>query len=243
MADSIFLEPMKRWFQNRVARRPARSGAEAAVAGADASAQLRSILAEQRAGGTPSAGDLAPSQVITTEYGGANALVCPQCHESYDAGSQFCSKCGCGLSPIDRSLPPLEASSDGIITRVRLESTPSGPSPAGATSQVRLGGSSQGQTGDVVNVTHAIGGQQHSFVESHESDAEEDSRETGSLILPEPVDSMTSNLRSLFTRTSGINQETKDLLERYGTVDVHVLIDELHDLAVTIGARSRRGRR
>ena len=225
MADSIFLEPVKRWFQNRLTRQPAPSGDDAAVAGEDTSAQLRSILAAQRADGPLPVENPALSQVMATDSGGINVLVCPQCHESYEANSQFCSKCGCGLSPIDRSLPPIQASSDGIITRVRLDGSP------------------EGQSGGVENVTNDIGEQRINLVESHDSDSEEDVSEADNLVSPESVDSMTSNLRSLFTRSSVLNQETKDLLERYGKVDVHLLIDELNDLAVTIGARSRSTRR
>jgi hypothetical protein len=225
MADSIFLEPVKRWFQNRLTRQPAQSGDDAAVGGEDASDQLRSILAAQRGDGTSPVEKPALSQVMTTDSSGINVLECPQCHESYEANSQFCSKCGCGLSPIDRSLPPIQASSEGIITRVRLDGSP------------------EGQTGRVENVTSDSGEQQLNFGESHDSDSEEDVSEADNLVSPESVDSMTSNLRSLFTRTSVLNQETKDLLERYGTVDVHLLIDELNDLAVSIGARSRGTRR
>ena len=125
----------------------------------------------------------------------------------------------------DRSLPPIQASSDGIITRVRLDGSP------------------EGQPGGVENVTNVIGEQRINLVESDGSDSEEDVSEADNLVSPESVDSMTSNLRSLFTRSSVLNQETKDLLERYGKVDVHLLIDELNDLAVTIGARSRGTRR
>jgi len=225
VADSIFLEPMKRWFQKRLTRQPAQTGEDAAVAVGDTSAQLRSILAAQRADGTSPVENSVPSRVMTPDSDGINVLVCPQCHESYEANSQFCAKCGCGLSPIDRSLPPIQASSDGIITRVRLDGSP------------------EGQTGGVENVTNDTGEQQLNLVKSHDSDSEEDVSEADNLVSPESVDSMTSNLRSLFTRTSVLNQETKDLLERYGKVDVHVLIDELNDLAVTIGARSRGTRR
>jgi len=225
MADSIFLDPLKRWFQNRLTRQPVQSSADAAVVGEDASDQLRSILAAQRADGTSPVENSAPSQVMTTDSGDGKVLVCPQCHESYEANSQFCSKCGCGLSPIDRSLPPIQASSDGIITRVRLDGSP------------------EGQTGRVENVTSDNGEQRLNFGESHDSDSEEDVSESDNLVSPEAVDSMTSNLRSLFSRSSVLNQETKDLLERYGKVDVHLLIDELNDLAVTIGARSRGTRR
>jgi len=242
MADSLFLEPMKRWFQNKLNRQPSGREADLTVGGIDSSDQLRNILAEHRAAGTSPAVGLAPSQAFTTDPGGSNTQVCPQCDESYDAGSQFCAKCGCGLSLIDPSLPPVESSSDGGVTRVRLENTAGGPSPDGAITQVRLGGAPEGQIEGGVNVSNVTGEQRHVPDGTDESNSEEAVTEAGGLLAPEPVDSMTSNLRSLFTRTSVVNQETKDLLERYGTVDIRVLVAELDDLAGMIGARRRRVR-
>ena len=56
MADSLFLEPMKRWFQNKLNRQPSGREADLTVGGIDSSDQLRNILAEHRAAGTSPAG-------------------------------------------------------------------------------------------------------------------------------------------------------------------------------------------
>ena len=209
MADSFFIEPMKRWLRRKIGNQADVPASATPTVGSDPLAQVRAILdTDQR---SDNSGGITAQSI----YGNPSTLVCHQCQKSYDIGSQFCDTCGIALSQLDADSGPVEASSSGGVTRVRLGDSHSG------------GEASVG--GDISNVVQTI----------PSSGEQDDAVATTS---PETVDSMTSNLRNLFTKTSVINQETKDLLERYGTVEMPQLVEELRGLTADLGIRSGRVR-
>jgi len=209
MADSFFIEPMKRWLRRKISNRPNVPASATRTVESDPLAQVRNILdTDQR---PDNSGGIAAQPI----YRNPSTLVCPQCQKSYDVGSQFCDTCGIALSQLDADSDPVEASSSGGVTRVRLGNAHS----SGEASAV----------GDISSVVQTI----------PSSGEPEDAVVTAS---PETVDSMTSNLRNLFTKTSVINQETKDLLERYGTVEMPQLVEELRGLTMDLGIKPGRVR-
>ena len=209
MADSFFIEPMKRWLRRKISNQSNVSESATPTVGSDPLGQVRDIL------NTDQRSDNSVGISSRPIYGNPSTLVCPQCQKSYSIGSQYCDTCGIALSQLDSDSDPVEASSSGGITRVRLGDSHSGGEAAAAedTSNVIQTIPSSGEQGDAVVADS-----------------------------PETVDSMTSNLRNLFTKTSVINQETKDLLERYGTVEMPQLVEELRGLTVDLGIRSGRVR-
>ena len=216
MGESLFIEPLMRWFQNKFSK-PApqtvpgegtQSDDLAGVRGAfDTESRSQNQVSVGLPDGTPSSppypnpvgiGDQSldvGSKPITQETDGQELSARPSVSNpaSYTSGPE--------------QAPAQEDSLQGV-RRVQLSAVDEEGSPPGAVS------------GEWPASTLVPGA-------NEEGDDVQ--------LAPDPADNLSGSLRRAFTRKSFVSQETKDLLGRYGTVDIHQLTRELHQFANSIG--------
>ena len=237
MGESIFIEPIRRWFASRSATNQVEDASpQATLTPEQQLAQLRGLPVEVPGQAAAAMnGPVNPGTPLPTAID--NAVPCRQCGQGCAPDAKFCPFCASVL------VPPMSA--------YAAPSTPTFPGSGARCAQcgrdcpdgydlcadcTRLNPQAALEDESSVEVQRISAGNGASEISSEDqqpsssvqvrsvnsaSDDEDDES---------PNVTMADSLRNIFSGQSVINQDTVAFLERYGTVGTNELLDELRSL-------------
>lgn len=227
MGESIFLDPIKRWFSSRSNNKNvAATGAGAALTPEQQFAQMRGMLGNAPApsGDGPAVGgvmNLPPNASLQ------GSPTCAHCSQPIAGAAKFCPYCA---NPVAQVAVPTIAPTEPNVAQVTAPTAP--PMSTNVTQLSDMGEEDskplvQRVSGAATNENLAGGDQPFPVVErvlEPLSDAPDlDDDESTNV-------AMADSLRGIFSGRSIINPDTVAFLERHGTVGTQELLDELKSL-------------
>lgn len=216
MGESLFIEPLMRWFQKKMSRPapqavPAQGAQSADLTGISGAFDTESRSQNQVSVGLSDGPPFSPPYPNPVGMGDQSLNVGSKPIAQQIDGQELSARPSASDSTSYTSGPeqaPAQEDSLQGVRRVQLSAVDEEGSPTGAVS------------GEWPAPTIIPG-----------ADEEGDDVQ----LAPDPADNLSGSLRRAFTRKSLVSQETKDLLDRYGTVDIHQLTRELRQFASSIG--------
>ena len=239
MAESLFLEPIRRWFASRAAnKRDDKVLPLTTLTPEQQLAQLRGLPVEvpghtDTTSTGPGGGQLSPGLPLAPTI--ENAVACRQCGQECAPDAVFCPFCATVL------VPPMTASANtpgfqvpGARCSQCGQECPEGYDLCANCTRLNPQPELEGEsTPAIKRVSIGNGGSEASIGDQQPSasaqvqpvnpNSDDDGEES-------PNVNMAESLRNIFSGQSVINPDTVAFLERYGTTGTNELLDELRSL-------------
>ena len=227
MGESIFIDPIKRWFSSRSNNKNVAATAPgAALTPEQQFAQMRGMLGNAPApsGGGPAVGGVMNPPTNASLQG---SPTCAHCSQPIAEAAKFCPYCANPVTPV---AVPTIAPTEPNVAQVAASTAPPMSSNVTQVSDIGEGDSKplvQRVSGVATNVSLADEDQPIPVVErvlepiSDAPDLEDDESTNVA---------MADSLRGIFSGRSTINPDTVAFLDRHGTVGTQELLDELKSL-------------
>ena len=240
MAESLFIEPIRRWLSSRSGKNKADPTQSVETLTPEQQfAQLRGLpveVPEQPVAVTPANGDVSPGLGVPQPPMVAmveNPVICQQCSQMCAQDARFCPNCSIPLNPQPvlptntyNSQPSMgqcvqcgQACPEGYeLCASCTQSNQPLPEETGAPLIKRVSiGEGNTESSDDSQGSEAV--VQMRSLTTETDDTSESTNVT-----------MAESLRNIFSGQTSINPDTVAFLERYGTVGTQELLDELRSL-------------
>ena len=233
MGESIFIDPIKRWFSSRNNKNVTSTPQGAALTPEQQFAQMRGMLGNAPA---PSDAGSGASGAVTAPPNAAlqGSKICDHCSQPISEAAKFCPYCA---NPVTQVAMPAVVPTEPNVAQVTAPTAVS--VPPNVTQQPDIG------EGDSRPVVQRVSGSA-----TNEDLSVEDQTLPVVERVPEPISdapapaleddestnvAMADSLRGIFSGRSAINPDTVAFLDRHGTVGTQELLDELKSLQRGLG--------